>query len=82
MKSHNDWSPKICGRLNKFGFDSENDYTSSKSYSSDDSLAVNSFVGKTGVEVRIHIGNKSLEVGESLKFEIVFTAYQGMLFLN
>lgn len=41
---------------------------------------MNSFVDHRGlIEVRIHLGNKSLDAGEELSFEIVFTAFQGML---
>lgn len=45
----------------------------------DDSLTQHSFVSNSGIEVKIHIGNKSLEAGETLRFEIVLTAYQGMI---
>lgn len=47
----------------------------------DDSLTQHSFVSNSGIEVKIHIGNKSLEAGETLRFEIVLTAYQGMIIL-
>lgn len=32
------------------------------------------------MEVKLLLGNKSVEVDEELSFEIVFTAFQGMFF--
>lgn len=46
----------------------------------DDKAVLNSYIDRRGlIEVKIHLGNKSLEVGEILSFEIIFTAFQGML---
>lgn len=47
----------------------------------DDKAVLNSFIDRRGlVEVKIHLGNKSLAIGEELSFEMVFTAFQGMFF--
>lgn len=47
----------------------------------DDKAVLNSFIDHRGlIEVKIHLGNKSLENGEELSFEVVFTAFQGKLF--
>lgn len=44
----------------------------------DDKAVLNSFIDHTGlIEVKIHIGNKSLEIDEELSFEMVFTSFQG-----
>jgi len=34
------------------------------------------------IEVKIYLGNKSIESTDELKFEIVFTAFQGKLCLG
>lgn len=40
----------------------------------------NAFIDHKGlIEVKIHLGNKTVEPDEELSFEIVFTAFQGTL---
>lgn len=65
--------------MNAFEFDVDDEFNNSNDVN-DDKAVVNSFIDHRGlVEVKIHLSNKSLEVGEELSFEIVFTAFQGLL---
>lgn len=75
FKSSDQWSNKICGKVNAFEFDVDDEFNNN------DKAINNSFIDHRGlIEVKIHLSNKSLDVGEELNFEIVFTAFQGLLF--
>lgn len=80
FKSSEPWSAKICGRVNALEVDLDDDDGVENNIAEDNDKPVkNSFVDHRGlVEVKLHLGNKSLELGEELSFEIVFTAFQGI----
>ncbi|KAF0771906.1 Syndecan [Aphis craccivora] len=76
FKSSESWSEKMCGKFNAFeaNVDSES-YQGSDG--NDDKEIKNSFIDHKGmIEVKIFLGNKTVESNEELKFEIVFTAFQ------
>lgn len=81
IKSSEPWSERICGKVNALEVEIDNNELNN---SGDDFKAIiNSFIDHRGlVEVKIHLGNKSLEADEELSFEIVFTSFQGMFFLS
>ncbi|XP_050528102.1 uncharacterized protein LOC126898200 [Daktulosphaira vitifoliae] len=79
IKSSEKWGDKICGKIDalEVGIDAEEFNSNSSEEINEDKQVMNSFIDNRGLlEVVIHIGNKSLEEGEELNFEIVFTAYQ------
>lgn len=70
----------MCGKVNAFEIDIDNELNHNNG--KDEDTAINSFIAPKGlVEVKIHLANKSLELNEELSFEIVFTAFQGIIFL-
>lgn len=76
IKSSENWGEKICGKLNAFEANVGNEYNQG-SDGNDDKEIKNSFVDHRGmIEVKIYLGNKSIESTDELKFEIVFTAFQ------
>lgn len=80
FKSSEPWSLKICGKVNALEVDTDDDNMNNNS-DDDNKAVVNSFIDHRGlVEVKIHLGNKSIEPDEELSFEIVFTAFQGTSF--
>lgn len=82
IKSSESWGEKICGKLNAFEANIGNEYNQG-SDGNDDKEIKNSFVDHKGiVEVKIYLGNKSIESSDELKFEIVFTAFQECKFDN
>lgn len=78
--SSDSWGEKICGRLNVFEANVDNE--SYQGSDDNDKEIKNSFIDHKGmIEVKIVLGNKTIESSEELKFEIVFTSFQGMIFL-
>lgn len=77
FKSPSDtWSEKICGKLNAFEANVGNEFNQGND-GNDDKEIKNSFIDHKGmIEVKIYLGNKSIESSDELKFEIVFTAFQ------
>jgi hypothetical protein len=79
FKRSDPWSAKMCGKVNAFEIDVDNELNNNSG--KDEDTAINSFIVHKGlVEVKIHIANKSLELNEELSFEVVFTAFQGIIF--
>lgn len=94
IKSSEQWSDRICGNVNVFEVDvgdsneinnnntNTNNNNNNNIDGDNDKASINSFIDHRGlIEVKIHLGNKSLDAGEELSFEIVFTAFQGVLLL-
>lgn len=76
FKSSDSWSEKFCGKLNAFEANVDNESYQGND-SNDDKEIKNSFIDHKGmIEVKIFLGNKTIESSEELKFEIVFTAFQ------
>ncbi|VVC44567.1 Hypothetical protein CINCED_3A016455 [Cinara cedri] len=81
FKSSQQWGPKMCGTVNGFQVDVSDDELNNNN--NDDTQLENSFIDMRGlIEVRLHLGNKSLDATEELSFEIVFTAFQECNFDN
>jgi len=72
----------MCGNVNALEVDINDNEFNSGSDEDNDKTVINSFVDHRGlIEVKIHLGNQSLESNEKLNFEIVFTAFQGIYFI-
>lgn len=81
MKSSDPWSSKLCGKINELQ-NYFNDDTLSSISDEDSSKAVkNSYIDHLGlIEVKIHLANRSvIEVDEEPSFEVVFTAFKGII---
>lgn len=82
MKSSEPWSPEICGKVNSLEVNVDDDKYNDISEEDNDKAITNSFIDHRGlIEVKIYIADRSLKPGEELNFEIVFTSFQGMLFI-
>lgn len=79
IKPSDKWGKKICGNVNMSDIDG---YGYNNSNKEDNNIAVwNSFIDAKGtIDVKIHIADVPLELGEKLNFEIVFTSYQGTIY--
>jgi len=72
----------MCGNVNALEVDINDNEFNNGSDEDNDMTVINSFVDRRGlIEVKIHLGNQSLESNEKLNFEIVFTAFQGIYFI-
>lgn len=65
--------------MNAFEVDVHDDEFNDNNNENDDKPITNTFIDHRGlIEVKLHLGNKSLDKSEELSFEIVFTSFQGI----
>lgn len=69
----------MCGKINELETDINDDKFSSSSDEDSSKAVKNSYIDHLGsVEVKIHLGNRSIIVDEEPSFEVVFTAFKGI----